>query len=276
MLTMDSKKTVIKTKEQIELIRESALIVSKTLGVIANEIKPGSNSLKLDKIAEEFIRDNGGIPGFLGMYGFPNTLCVSPNQEVVHGIPNTNPFKNGDVISIDCGVLKNDYYGDHAYTFEVGEVSSEIKNLLEITKESLYEGIREFKLGNRVGDISYAIQNHNERNGYGVVKDLVGHGLGKNLHEKPEIPNFGKRGNGKLFTNGMVLAIEPMINLGSDRVIHLNDGWTVETADKKASAHFEHNVALINGKTKLLSTFKYIYEALGIESNEEEEFKWNF
>ena len=273
MLTMDSKKIVIKTEEEIELIKESALLVSKTLGLIAKEIKPGSNSLKLDKIAEEFIRDNDGEPGFLGMYGFPNTLCVSPNQEVVHGIPNEIPFENGDIISIDCGVVKNEFYGDHAYTFEVGEVSDEIKKLLNVTKKSLYEGIREFKTGNRVGDISYAIQNYNEKNGYGVVKDLVGHGLGKNLHEKPEVPNFGRRGNGKSLVNGMVLAIEPMINLGTDKVLHLNDGWTIETADKKPSAHFEHNVALINGQTKLLSTFKYIYDALGIESNEENEFK---
>ena len=272
MLIMDSKKIKLKSLEQIELIRESAQLVSKTLGLLAKEIQPGCTSKKLDKLAEEFIRDNNAIPGFLGMYGFPNTLCVSPNNEVVHGIPNDKPFENGDIISIDCGVLKNGFYGDHAYTFEVGDVSNDVKKLLLSTKESLYAGIREFKSGNRVGDISYAIQKFNEDNGYGVVKDLVGHGLGEDLHEKPEVPNFGKRGNGKKLVDGMVLAIEPMINMGTEKVEYLKDGWTILTADRKPSAHFEHDVAMIDGKPKLLSTFKYIYESLGIDSQEESEF----
>jgi|TARA_S200000501_G_scaffold88675_1_gene81765 methionyl aminopeptidase len=272
---MDSKKIILKSIEEIKLMYESAQLVSKTLGLLAKEIKPGINSLDLDKLAEEFIRDNGGIPGFLGMYDFPNTLCVSPNFEVVHGIPNKKPLENGDIVSIDCGVLKNGFYGDHAYTFKVGDVSSEVQKLLDIALASLYIGIKEFKKGKRVGDISNAIQFYNETNGYGVVRELVGHGLGRSLHESPEIPNFGKKGNGKKFEDGMVLAIEPMINMGTEKVNFLNDGWTVETADKLPSVHFEHDVAMINGKPILLSTFDFIYESLGIKSDEENEFKWN-
>ena len=275
MHIMDSKKIILKSFEEIELMRESAQLVSKTLGLLAKEIKPGITTLYLDKIAEEFIRDNDAEPGFLGMYDFPNTLCVSPNYEVVHGIPNKKPLQDGDIISIDCGVLKNGFYGDHAYTFKIGEVTNEIQKLLDTALESLYLGIREFKEGNRVGDISFAIQNHNESNGYGVVRELVGHGLGKDLHESPEIPNFGKKGNGKKFVNGMVIAIEPMINMGTEKVNFLSDGWTVETADKLPSVHFEHDVAMIDGKPLLLSTFDFIYDALGIKSNEENEFKWN-
>lgn len=275
MHIMDSKKIILKSFEEIELMRESAQLVSKTLGLLAKEIKPGITTLYLDKIAEEFIRDNYAEPGFLGMYDFPNTLCVSPNYEVVHGIPNKKPLQDGDIISIDCGVLKNGFYGDHAYTFKIGEVTNEIQKLLDTALESLYLGIREFKEGNRVGDISYAIQKHNESNGYGVVRELVGHGLGKDLHESPEIPNFGKKGNGKKFVNGMVIAIEPMINMGTEKVNFLSDGWTVETADKLPSVHFEHDVAMINGKPLLLSTFDFIYDALGIKSSEENEFKWN-
>jgi len=199
--------SITKNREEIELIRESALLVSKTLGMIAGEIKEGITTLYLDKLAEEFIRDNGAIPGFLGMYDFPNTLCISPNSQVVHGIPNNTSIKDGDVISIDCGVLKNEFYGDHAYTFGVGNISQEIKNLLDTTKESLYHGIRNFKSGNRVGDVGYAIQNYCEKRGYGVVRELVGHGLGKTMHEKPEMPNYGKRGKGKKFVEGMVVAI---------------------------------------------------------------------
>ena len=275
MHIMDSKKIILKSFEEIELMRESAQLVSKTLGLLAKEIKPGITTLYLDKIAEEFIRDNDAEPGFLGMYDFPNTLCVSPNYEVVHGIPNKKPLQDGDIISIDCGVLKNGFYGDHAYTFKIGEVTNEIQKLLDTALESLYLGIREFKEGNRVGDISYAIQKHNESNGYGVVRELVGHGLGKDLHESPEIPNFGKKGNGKKFVNGMVIAIEPMINMGTEKVNFLSDGWTVETADKLPSVHFEHDVAMIDGKPLLLSTFDFIYDALGIKSSEENEFKWN-
>lgn len=262
-----------KSSEEIELMRESALIVSKTLGMLASEIKPGVTGLYLDELAETFIRDHDAEPGFLGMYDFPNTLNLSPNSQVVHGIPNKEPLKDGDILSVDCGALKNGFYGDHAYTFEVGEVVPETKKLLKITKESLYVGIRQFKLGNRVGDVAYAIQHYCEAQGYGIVRELVGHGLGKKLHEAPEMPNYGKRGRGKKFVEGMVVAIEPMINMGTRRIRQLKDGWTILTADGKPSAHFEHNVALVNGKPELLSTFQYIYEALGIVSDEEEEFR---
>ena len=263
----------IKTREEIELMRESALLVSKTLGILAQEVKPGVTTLYLDKLAETFIRDHGAIPGFLGLYDFPNTLCVSPNAQVVHGIPNDKPLENGDIISIDCGVLKNGFYGDHAYTFEVGEVTAEVKKLLDITKESLYMGIREFKAGNRVEDVGYAIQHHVEKHGYGVVRELVGHGLGTKMHEDPQMPNYGKRGRGKMFVEGMVVAIEPMINMGTHKIDQLRDGWTILTRDRKPSAHFEHDVAIVNGKPQLLSTFQYIYDALGIKSDEEQEFR---
>ena len=263
----------IKTREEIELMRESALIVSKTLGILAKEVKPGVTTLQLDKLAEEFIRDQGAIPGFLGLYDFPNTLCMSPNAQVVHGIPNKKPLVEGDIISIDCGALKNGFYGDHAYTFEVGEVAPETKKLLQITKESLYEGIREFKAGNRVGDVGFAIQTYCEKEGYGIVRELVGHGLGAKMHEDPEMPNYGRRGRGKKFVEGMVVAIEPMINLGTHRIKQYPDGWTIKTADMKPSAHFEHDVAIVDGKPELLSTFQYIYEALGIVSDEEDEFR---
>jgi len=263
----------IKTPEEIELMRESALVVSKTLGMLASEIKPGINSLFLDKLAEEFIREQGAEPGFLGMYDFPNTLNMSPNAQVVHGIPNSEPLIDGDIISVDCGALKNGFYGDHAYTFEVGEVTPETRKLLKVTKESLYLGIREFKVGNRVGDVAYAIQNYCESHGYGVVRELVGHGLGTKLHEGPEMPNYGRRGRGKKFMEGLVVAIEPMINMGTKSIKQLKDGWTILTADGQPSAHFEHNVAIVNGKPELLSTFQYIYEALGIESDEEDEFR---
>lgn len=263
----------IKTAEEIELLRESALVVSQTLGMLASEIKPGADPLRLDKMAEEFIREQGAEPGFLGMYGFPNTLNWSPNAQVVHGIPTHEPLKEGDIISVDCGALKNGYYGDHAFTFEVGEVAEETKKLLKTTKESLYAGIRQFKEGNRVGDVGYAIQTYCEAHGYGIVRELVGHGVGTELHEGPQMPNYGKRGQGKRFVNGMVVAIEPMINRGTRKINQLKDGWTILTADGQPSAHFEHNVALINGKPELLSTFQYIYKALGITSDEEEEFR---
>ena len=266
---------VLKSLEEIELIRESALIVSKTLGVLASEIKPGVTSIKLDEIAETFIRDHNAEPGFLGLYDFPNTLCVSPNAQIVHGIPNDIPLEEGDIISIDCGVLKNGFYGDHAYTFPVGNIDSKVEKLLQVTKASLYEGIRSFKEGNRIGDLGYKIQSFCEGNGYGVVRELVGHGLGIVMHEGPEVPNYGRRGTGKKFLNGMVLAIEPMINQGTRRIKQLNDGWTILTADGKASAHFEHNVALIDGKPELLSSFQYIYSALGIVSDEEEGLRKN-
>ncbi|MDX8553882.1 type I methionyl aminopeptidase [Tenacibaculum sp. 1B UA] len=262
-----------KTREEIELMRESALVVSKTLGMLAKEVKPGVTTLQLDKLAEDFIREQGAIPGFLGLYDFPNTLCMSPNSQVVHGIPNNTPLQEGDIISIDCGAVKNDFYGDHAYTFAVGEIEPETQKLLDITKESLYIGIRELKTGNRVGDVGFAIQNFTEKHGYGVVRELVGHGLGRKMHEDPEMPNYGRRGRGKKFIEGMVVAIEPMTNMGTHKIRQHSDGWTITTLDGKPSAHFEHDVAIVNGKPELLSTFKYIYEALGIESTEEDEFR---
>tara|TARA_B100002052_G_C15786287_1_gene554101 strand:- start:373 stop:1137 length:765 start_codon:yes stop_codon:yes gene_type:complete len=249
---------IYKNSEEIERIRESALLVSKTLGELKKYIFPGAIPLDLDKIAETYIRDHNAEPGFLGMYGFPNSLCVSINEQVVHGIPNSSPLKNGDIISIDCGVLKNNYYGDHAYTFTVGDVDKKITKLLEVTKESLYRGIEKLKVGNRIGDISSEIQNYTESHGYGVVRELVGHGLGKSLHEEPDIPNFGKENTGPKIKNGLVVAIEPMINLGSKDVEQASDGWTVVTKDRKPSAHFEHNIAVINGKPSILSTFDFI------------------
>jgi len=263
----------IKTREEIELMRESALIVSKTLGMLASEIKPGVTTLHLDKLAETFIRDHKAEPGFLGLYDFPNTLCMSPNSQVVHGIPNDTPLEDGSIISVDCGSIKNGFYGDHAYTFEVGDVDEATKKLLKITRESLYQGIAQFKAGNRVGDVGFAIQQYTEKHGYGVVRELVGHGLGRVMHEDPEMPNYGKRGRGKQFKEGMVVAIEPMINLGTHRIKQLRDGWTILTADGEPSAHFEHDIAIVDGKPELLSTFKYIHKALGIESDEEEAFR---
>ncbi len=254
-----------KTREEIELIRESAQIVSKALGMLATEIKPGVTSLYLDQLAESFIRDHGGEPGFLGYNGFPNSLCTSVNEQVVHGIPNDKPLLEGDIISIDCGVKKNGFFGDHAYTFTVGEVAPEVLKLLKVTKESLYLGIEQIVKGNRIGDISFAIQYHTEKkNGYGVVRELVGHGVGKNLHESPELPNYGKRGRGPVIKEGLVLAIEPMINLGTHKVKQLSDGWTIVTQDGRPSAHFEHNVAVVDGKPEILSTFEFIEEALEV------------
>lgn len=262
-----------KTKDQIELMRESALVVSRTLGMLAKEVKPGVTTNRLNKLAEEYIRAQDAVPGFLGLYDCPSTILTSVNEAVVHGLPNDTPLKEGDIVAIDCGSIKNGYYGDHAYTFEVGEVDEELKKLLRITKESLYVGIRQFKMGNRVGDVGNAIQQYCEKEGYGVVRDLVGHGIGKKMHEDPEMPNYGRRGQGKKFIEGMTVAIEPMINLGTHRVKQLSDGWTIVTLDGKASAHFEHDVALVDGKPQLLSTFDYVYEALGIKSNEEDEFR---
>jgi len=259
-----------KSAEEIELMRASAQLVSKTLGMLAPLLVPGAIPLELDKKAEEFIRDHGGIPGFLGMYDFPNTLCMSPNAQVVHGIPGKKPLKEGDIMSVDCGVLMNGFYGDHAYTFPIGEVDADTARLLEDTKASLYAGIREVQAGNRVGDIGAAVQEYTESRGYGVVRELVGHGLGKQMHEEPQVPNYGKRGRGKKIQEGLVIAIEPMINLGTHRIKQLPDGWTILTADGKNSAHFEHDVAVVNGKPEILSTFQYIYEALGLEPAEYE------
>ncbi|MGB0788635.1 MAG: type I methionyl aminopeptidase [Marinirhabdus sp.] len=263
----------IKTREQIELMREAALVVSKTLGMVATEIKEGITTDYLNSRAEECIRDQGAVPGFLGLYDCPSTLLTSVNEAVVHGLPTNVPLRNGDIVAVDCGAIKHGFYGDHAYTFEIGEVAPEIKKLLQVTKESLYVGIREFKLGNRTGDVGHAIQKYCEAHGYGVVRELVGHGLGTKLHEAPEMPNYGKRGQGKKFVEGMTVAIEPMINLGTRHVKQLKDGWTVVTRDKMPSAHFEHDIALVNGKPQLLSTFDHIYAALGTVSGEEDEFR---
>jgi len=261
---------VVKTREEIEMMREAALLVSKTLGMLATEIKPGVTTLQLDQLAEQYIRDHGGVPGFLGLYGCPCTLLTSVNEQIVHGLPTHRPLENGDIVSCDLGAIVNQYYGDHCYTFEVGEVAPETKKLLQVTKESLYVGISEFKIGNRVEDVGSAIQKYAESHGYSVVRELVGHGIGKKMHEAPEMPNYGKRGRGKLFVEGMTVAIEPMINMGTKNIKQLKDGWTIVTRDGKPSAHFEHDVALVDGKPEILSTFYYIYKALGIESNEED------
>jgi len=253
---------IYKTPEEIEIMREAAQIVSRTLGKIAEVIAPGITPLELDKIAEDYIRSQNAIPGFLGLYDFPNTLCVSVNDQVVHGIPDERPLEEGDIISVDCGAIYKDYYGDHAYTFAVGKVSPEVEKLLKVTKECLDLGIAETKVGNRIGDIGFAIQKHAESHGYGVVRDLVGHGLGKTMHEEPQVPNYGKRGQGKKIQNGLTIAIEPMINMGTEKVVQLDDNWTIVTEDGAPSAHFEHDVAVINGIPEVLSTFKYVEEAL--------------
>ena len=247
-----------KTEEEIDLIRESSLLVAKTLAEIAGLIKPGITTQALDEIAEEFIRDNGGMPAFKGYNGFPNTLCVSPNDQVVHGIPNGRALKDGDILSVDCGVVMNGYYGDSAFTYEVGEVNVQIKQLLKVTKESLYKAIEMAVSGNRVGDIGYAVQKHAESFGYGVVRELVGHGVGKNLHESPEVPNYGRKGKGILLKEGLVIAIEPMINMGERGIMQHNDGWTITTLDNKPSAHFEHTIVVRKGKAEILSSFAEI------------------
>lgn len=258
----NKKQIFYKTPAEIEIMREAAQIVSRTLGILAAEIKPGVTPLFLDKIAEEYIRTQNALPGFLGLYDFPNTLCISINEQVVHGIPTNEPLKEGDIISVDCGSYFEGYYGDHAYTFEVGEVTPEVKKLLEVTKECLQIGIEQTRIGNRIGDIGYHIQQHAEKHGYGVVRDLVGHGLGKTMHEEPQVPNYGRRGTGKQILEGLTIAIEPMINMGTERVVQADDNWTIVTYDGKPSAHFEQDVAVVNGQPEVLSTFKYIEEAL--------------
>ena len=256
----------LKTDEEIELLRESNLLVGMTLGELAKWIAPGITTLKLDKIAEEFIRDHGAVPGFLGYGGFPNTLCVSVNEQIVHGIPSNYELKDGDIVSIDCGTVKNGFNGDSAYTFCVGEVAYDVRRLLKTTKESLYLGIEQAVEGKRVGDISNAVQTYCEKKGYSVVRELCGHGVGKRLHEDPEVPNYGRRGCGPLLKSGMVIAIEPMINLGSRNIVIERDGWTTRTLDRKPSAHFEHTVAVREGKADILSSFKYVEEVLGEKS----------
>ncbi|MBL0066502.1 MAG: type I methionyl aminopeptidase [Bacteroidetes bacterium] len=249
-----------KTQEEIELIRESSLLVAKTLAEVAKSIRPGISTLELDRLAETFIRDHGAVPAFLNYNGFPNSLCISVNSQVVHGIPNKSELQDGDICSVDCGVLKNGFYGDSAYTFAIGEVDDETVQLLRITKESLYKGIEKAVAGNRLGDVSHAIQEHAETSGYSVVRELVGHGIGRHLHEKPEVPNYGKRGSGLVLREGLVIAIEPMINMGGKAVVHERDGWTIRTADNKPSAHFEHTVAIRKGAPDILSSFKFIEE----------------
>lgn len=253
---------IYKTREEIELLREAAQVVSRTLGKVAEAIEPGVTPLELDAIAESYIRSQNAIPGFLGLYDFPNTLCISINEQVVHGYPTKEPIKDGDIVSVDCGAILEGYYGDHAYTFAVGNVAAETLKLLEVTHECLNIGIEQAKVGNRIGDIGFHIQKHAEKHGYGVVRELVGHGIGKTMHEEPQVPNYGRRGRGKKIQDGLTIAIEPMINMGTERVKYLEDNWTIVTADGKPSAHFEHDVAVIDGKPEVLSTFKYVEEAL--------------
>ena len=256
---------VYKSQEEIEIIRRNNILVSKTLAEVAKLIKPGVTTLELDKIAEEYIRDNGAVPGFLGYGGFPNTLCTSVNDQVVHGIPSDYELRDGDVVSIDCGTIMDGYYGDSAYTFPVGNVSDDVMQLLRTTKESLFLGVEQAIEGNRVGDIGYAVQLHAEKSGYSVVREMVGHGLGKNMHEAPEVPNYGRRGRGVKLKKGLVLCIEPMINIGTKYIKQDPDGWTIRTLDGKPSAHYELAVAVDKGKADILTTFKYIEEILKTE-----------
>ena len=252
----------IKTDAEVEFLRESNQLVSKTLAELAGHIRPGVTTLRLDAIAEEFIRDHGALPAFKGYGGFPNTLCTSVNDEVVHGIPSGYELKEGDIISVDCGVILNGWYGDSAFTFAVGEVKPEILRLMEYTRASLEAGVREAIAGNRIGDISHAVQSKAESGGYSVVRTLVGHGIGKHLHEGPEVPNFGRRGSGTRLETNLVICIEPMINMGTKNTRVQGDGWTVRTGDGKPSAHFEYAVAVREGKPDLLTTYEFIEEAL--------------
>lgn len=253
----------IKSEEEIELLRESNLLVGMTLGEIAKYIRPGITTLELDRIAEEFIRSHGAVPGFLNYDGYPYTLCISLNEVVVHGLPSEKCIlKEGDIVSVDCGTLKNGFYGDSAYTFEVGKVSDEIHELLETTKESLYKGIEKAVAGMRVGDIGYAVQSYCEARGYAVVRELVGHGVGRDMHEEPPVPNYGRRGQGVLLKEGMVIAIEPMIARGERYVYLDDDGWSVRTRDGKPCAHFEHTIAIRKGEADILSSFEYVERVL--------------
>lgn len=252
----------VKTDAEVELLREANQLVSKTLAEVAVHIRPGVTTLRLDAIAEEFIRSHGALPAFKGYAGFPNTLCTSVNDEVVHGIPSDYALMEGDIISVDCGVILNGWYGDSAFTFPVGEVKPEILRLLDFTRASLEEGVRQAIAGNRIGDISHAVQSKAEGGGYSVVRTLVGHGIGKHLHEGPEVPNFGRRGSGTRLERNMVICIEPMINMGTKYTSTDSDGWTVRTGDGKPSAHFEYAVAVREGKPDLLTTYEYIEEVL--------------
>ncbi|MDF3078369.1 MAG: map [Sphingobacteriaceae bacterium] len=255
-------KIYYKSEEEIELIRHSSQLLAKTLGEIAQVIGPGVKTIELDTLARTYIRDNGGEPAFLNYSGFPYSLCISLNDQVVHGFPSTYEIKEGDIVSIDCGVILNKFVGDSAYTFAIGEINPDTRKLLDVTKECLNLGVEKAVAGMRIGDVGYAVQEHAEKNGFGVVKELVGHGVGFKLHEKPEVPNYGKRGSGAKLEEGMVIAIEPMINAGKAGVKFWKDGWTVSTVDGKPSAHYEHTVAVRKGKADVLSTFQYVEEVL--------------
>lgn len=253
----------LKTNEEIELMYLANQLVGKTQAELAKYIKPGVSTLQLDRIAETFIRDHGAVPAFLGYGGFPNSICASVNEQVVHGIPSDKTvLKEGDIISVDCGTILNGFVGDSAYTFAVGDVDKEVQKLLKVTKESLYIGIEQAVEGKRVGDIGAAVQEYCEKHGYSVVRELVGHGIGKQMHESPEVPNYGKRGSGSLLREGMCICIEPMINMGKRNVVFEKDGWTVRTKDRKPSAHFEHCIAIQSGKPRILSSFKFLEEVL--------------
>ena len=256
----------LKTDEEIELLRAANQIVARTLAEVAKVIAPGVTTLKLDAVAEEYIRSQGAVPGFKGYGGFPGTLCVSVNENVVHGIPSNYALREGDIVSVDCGAVKDGYNGDSTYTFCVGEVEEEVKRLLRTTKESLYIGIEHAVEGNRIGDIGHAIQEYCEKRGYGVVREMCGHGVGRKLHEDPDVPNYGRKGTGPLIKNGMVIAIEPMINMGSKNIVIERDGWTTRTKDRKPSAHYEHTIAIHHGKPDILSSFQYVEEVLGDRS----------
>jgi methionyl aminopeptidase len=252
----------LKTDEEVALLRESNMLVSRTLAEIARLIKPGVTTLYLDSVAETYIRDNGGIPAFKGYGGFPNTLCTSVNDEVVHGIPSGYTLKEGDIVSVDCGVILNGWYGDSAYTFPVGTIDDDTLRLLNFTRESLEKGVMEAVAGKRIGDISWAVQQKAESGGFSVVRELVGHGLGKRLHEPPEVPNYGRRGSGPKMEKGLVICIEPMINMGKKETMQMRDGWTIRTVDGMPSAHFEYAVAIDKGKADVLTTFEFIEEVL--------------
>lgn len=258
-----SKKTIfLKSPEEIEIIRANGVILGKAHAEVARNVEEGVSTKKLDKIAEEYIKDNGGSPSFLGYGGFPASLCISVNEVVVHGIPSNRVLRNGDIVSIDGGVYKDGYHADSAYTYAVGEIADDVKDLLRSTKESLMLGLEAVKPGNRIGDLSYAIQMHNESRGYGLVRELVGHGVGRQLHEAPEVPNYGKRGNGPKMSKGMVIAVEPMVTQGKRYVIQENDGWTIRTEDRLPAAHYEHTVAVSKDGVDILTTFEYIEEVL--------------
>jgi len=255
----------IRTAEEIEILRQCNLLVSRTLAEVARWVKPGATTMELDRKAYEFIRDHKAVPAFLGYKGFPNTLCTSVNHQIVHGIPSAYVLKDGDIVSIDCGVLYNGYFGDSAYTFAVGRISEKVRHLIKVTYESLCRGIEAATEGNRIGDIGQAVQDHCEGDGFSVVREMVGHGLGKSLHEAPEVPNYGKNGKGVKLQTGMVICIEPMINLGRKEIFQEPDGWTIRTSDYQPSAHFEHAIAINKGKADVLSTFQYIEEVYKLD-----------